>query len=366
MTVTSQGTPTQEAQLEEFYDRMRSAELQPLWTQGRALQPLQPAPSMVPWLWRGEAMRALAADAGRLIGIDMGGDRRALSLANPGLGGLPFATSTLWGAIQYLGPRESAPAHRHSQGALRFVLEGSGTWTTVNGDACDMYPGDLVLTPSWTWHDHNNNADSPMVWFDGLDLPLVNMLEAPFYERYPSFDVQPVAGHNLSETAFSGDDSAGFADVARPPGDEEAFSPMFVYRFERTDRELDRRLASSPDGAVELDFVSPVTGRAPLPTLGCHMTRISGGSRTKARRKVGSSIYVVRAGAGVSVVGGVEMEWKAGDIFVSPSWAAVEHRATVTADLFAVSDRPALEALRLYREESLAEPQPVTEHFGGD
>ncbi len=117
-----------------------------------------------------------------MIGIDRGGDRRVLSLSHPDLGGLPFATHTLWGAVQFLGGGELAPAHRHSPAALRFVLEGSGVWTLVNGDPIRMAPGDLVLTPSWTWHEHHNPGPGPMIWFDGLDVPLVRNLDAVFFE----------------------------------------------------------------------------------------------------------------------------------------------------------------------------------------
>lgn len=356
---TASVTPTE---LDEFYARLEAADLQPLWTQGRALQPLEPKPSMRPWLWRGETIRRHAADAGRLIGIDRGGDRRVLSLANPGLGGQPFATSTMWAAIQYLGPHESAPAHRHSQAALRFVLEGAGTWTTVNGDACDMYPGDLVLTPAWTWHDHHNSSDGPMMWFDGLDLPLVNMLEGQFFELYPG-DRQPVEGHNLSEVAFAPGAGASLAARARPPGEGEAFSPLFIYRWTRTAGELASGLADAHDGVVELDFVSPVTGRTPLPTLGCHIMRLAAGATTTPRRKVGSSVFVVKEGTGTSVVGGVEMPWRSGDIFVSPSWAVVEHHAASQSDIFSISDRPALEALHIFREEIVGDRQEIVERF---
>ena len=345
-------------ELDAFYARVAGAQLQPLWTQGRSLQPFAPAPSTRAHLWEGATVRRLAEESGRLIGIDQGGDRRVLSLANPGLGGAPFATSTLWGAVQYLGPHESAPAHRHSQAALRFVLEGSGTWTTVNGDACDMDPGDLVLTPAWTWHDHTNGGDEPMIWFDGLDMPLVNMLDAQFFERFGS-PLQQVEGRNLSATAY-GDSGEGFADEARPPSEEEDWSPLFVYRWERTDAELSRRLAATGDGVAELDFVSPRSGRAVLATLGCHMVRLAAGSSTLTRRKVGSSVYVAWSGEGRSVIGGTELTWQAGDFFCSPSWAYVDHHAASQSDLFELSDRPALEALHLFRQEVAPDPQPVT------
>ena len=172
-----------ESELEQFYAELTQHNLQPLWTQAKDLMSKHPKPEAVPWLWRWETLRRLAARGGELVGIERGGERRVLSLSNPGLNGLPFATPTLWGAVQYLNPHESAPAHRHTAAAIRFVLEGDGVWTTVNGDACDMHPGDLVLTPAWTWHDHCNDGDKTMIWFDGLDLPLVNAIDAMFYEN---------------------------------------------------------------------------------------------------------------------------------------------------------------------------------------
>ena len=108
------------------------------------------------------------------------------------------------GNIQFLGPHESAPAHRHSPDAIRFVLQGEGVWTTVEGDACDMHPGDLVLTPNWTWHDHSNDTDDPMIWFDGLDVPTALALDATFFELYPSdLQTQPTV-HNRSTRTFGG------------------------------------------------------------------------------------------------------------------------------------------------------------------
>ena len=146
------------SELDRFYADVAAGDLQPLWTQTRNLMPDEPRPAAKPWLWRWKLVRPLCARAGDLVPIERGGERRVLSLQNPGLGGRPYAAGTLWGALQCLGPRETAPAHRHTPGAIRWVLEGEGVWTTVNGDACDMRPGDLVLTPSWNWHDHVNGA----------------------------------------------------------------------------------------------------------------------------------------------------------------------------------------------------------------
>ena len=163
-----------------LYADLAAADLQPLWTQPGLLT--RTPNRLRPHIWRWKTLRDLAERSGNLVGIDRGGDRRVLSLSHPDLGGLPFATHTLWGAVQFLGAGELAPAHRHTPAALRFVLEGSGVWTLVNGDAVHMAPGDLILTPSWTWHEHHNPGTEPMIWFDGLDLPLVQSLDAIFFE----------------------------------------------------------------------------------------------------------------------------------------------------------------------------------------
>ena len=169
---------TIEVTYDEFCGALAARDLQPLWKMAKRLMPNVPLPTTQAWLWKWEQILPLAKRAGQIITLERGGDRRVLAFANPGLNGLPFTSTTLWGAVQYLGPHETAPAHRHTPNAVRFVMTGSGVYTTVDGDACDMEAGDLVLTPNWNWHDHNNRGDEPMVWFDGLDLPLVTSLES--------------------------------------------------------------------------------------------------------------------------------------------------------------------------------------------
>jgi gentisate 1,2-dioxygenase len=349
---------TLEVSYDEFCGALAAKDLQPLWTQAARLMPGEPIPATAPWLWRWTSVLPLAQRAGELIEIGRGGDRRVLALANPGLGGLPYTSSTLWGAIQYLGPHESAPAHRHTPAALRFVIEGEGVWTTVDGDATDMFPGDLVLTPSWTWHDHSNNTDAPMAWFDGLDLPLLATLESVFFEPYPERMQRVKEEHNASERLFGG-------RATRPLGEprQDRHSPLFLYRYRDTDAALANLLRVRGGPMASLQFVNPTNGDAALPTLGCEMHRLLPGSRTSAHRKTGSSVYVVFDGEGESVINGLRFEWERGDCFVTPSWAAVEHQAAAPSDLFAVSDRPVLEALHLYREERLQGAQEVTGTF---
>src|SRR4051794_22446550 len=168
--------------LEELYRGFEQELLVPLWTQIGDLMPAHPRSRAVPHLWRWENLRSLAAQAGEIVPVGRGGERRAIALANPSLGGKPYATPTLWAAIQYLMPGESAPEHRHTQHAFRFVVEGEGVWTVVNGDPVRMSRGDFLPQSAWNWHSHHNAAGAPMAWIDGLDIPFSYYTESQFFE----------------------------------------------------------------------------------------------------------------------------------------------------------------------------------------
>ncbi len=350
-------THTVEVGYDEFCGALAARDLQPLWKIAKQLMPEVPLPTTQAWILKWDDVLPLAKRAGELITLERGGDRRVLALANPGLRGLPFTSTTLWGALQYLGPHESAPAHRHTPSAIRFVLTGSGVYTTVNGDACDMEQGDLILTPIWNWHDHNNRSDEPMVWFDGLDLPLLTTLESIFFENHPE-QLQPVEGYNLSEQGFAG---VGLREIGA--SSPVAHSPLLRYRWGETERTLEALHQARGGAMVSLEFVNPLTGGPAVSTFACEMHRLYPGARTSTKRKTGSSVYVVYQGNGRSVINGVRFEWGPGDIFVTPSWAGVDHEAFERADLFAISDRPVLQALHLYREEELAEGQEIMGTF---
>lgn len=347
------GAAAASADPDSLYRDLRAAHLFPLWRMERDLLTEHPKPRAVPWVWRAAEMYPLGERAIRAVPVDRGGERRVLSLGNPGLRGAPYAAGTLWGALQCLGPGETAPAHRHTPGAVRFVLAGTGVWTTVNGDRCDMGPGDLVLTPSWFWHDHTNSADRNMFWFDGLDLPMVEALDAVFYEQYPEY-AQPAGERNRSERAFAGSPgrySTGreAAGAARPEP-----SPLLAYRWADTDAELGRLAREQPEAAmVSTEFANPATGASVLPTLACSMHRLAAGRSTRTVRRTGNSIFVVFRGAGSSEAGGARLDWAEGDMFVIPSWVPAAHRSQAGADLFELSDTPVLRALGLYREETL-------------
>lgn len=345
-----------EPAVDSFYAELAEADLQPLWTQA-GLMPTSPPIADVPFAWRWKTLRRLAEASGELIPIDRGGDRRVLALCNPGLGGAPYATQTLWGAVQYLGPGEVAPAHHHTPGALRFVVEGAGVWTLINGDPVAMSPGDLVLTPSWSWHEHHNPGDAPMMWFDGLDIPMVRALDAVYYEDGPDqMANRGVDSVSFSERRFAG--APGLVPVGpRPP---HAHSPLMAYRWRETNRAL-AALAETDDGPeVAIRYADPTTGRDVMPTLRCEMHRLRPGRRTPGTRRTGSSIWVVFRGACRAVVGGQPFALETGDLFVVPSWAPFDVEASEPADLFCVSDAPVLEALGLARFALLATPQDAS------
>jgi len=348
---------TVEVGYDEFCGALAARDLKALWSLQTQLMPDVPLPATQPWLWKWDTIYPLAKRAGEIITIERGGDRRVLAFANPGLHGLPFTSSTLWGAIQYLGPGESAPAHRHTPSAIRFVLVGSGAYTTVDGDACEMEPGDLILTPNWNWHDHNNYRDEPIVWFDGLDLPLVTTLESVFFENHPEY-VQPVLGHNISEQLY---DATGLAERRRER--PHSHSPLLRYRWGETDRTLESLHRAHGGPMVTVEYRNPLSGKPAVPTFSCEMSRLYPGGRTRPRRETGSSIYVVFRGAGRSVVNGVAFDWGSGDVFVTPSWAAVDHEAFEVSDIFSISDRPVLKAMHLYKEAELSESQEIDSVF---
>ncbi|MDQ3738335.1 MAG: cupin domain-containing protein [Actinomycetota bacterium] len=317
---------------DDLADAMAGSALAGLWT--RPDIPPAPVARAGAHLWRWDTVLPLAQRAATAVRIDGFGDaRRALQFCNPGL---PMGTTeSLFGAYQYLAPGETAPAHRHSAAAIRFVVQGNDVFTTVDGDACDMTPGDLILTPNGAWHDHTHHGTEPIVWFDAIDVPLVMSLEAMFFEHHPG-GMQDVIGHN---------------------------SPVLRYPYGEVSGRLDAAHDAEGGPSATITYENPVTGGPVMATISCQMTRVYPGARTPPHRQTGGQIHVVFRGRGRSVIAGTEFAWSAGDVFVVPSWAPVEHEADDVSDVFVVSNRAVLEALHLYREEVLDNPQQVAVMF---
>ena len=341
-------------ELDALYRTFTETNLIPLWTQIDDLMPEQPTPRARPHVWRWSELYPLAQRAGDLVPVGRGGERRAIALANPGLGGRPYASPTLWAAIQYLGPHEVAPEHRHTQNAFRFIIEGEGVWTVVNGDPVAMRRGDFLLTPGWNWHGHQNVTETPMAWLDGLDIPLVHQTDSSFFEFGPAaLTDTSTPERSRAERLWAHPGVQPVALLGERPS-----SPISAYRWEHTDRALADQLAieaeghpaTAAPGHAAVRFSNPTTGRDVLPTIRAEFHRLRARKSTVVRREVGSSVWQVFSGRGTAVVGGIENRLEHGDIFVVPSWVEYEIHAEADLDLFRFSDAPVFEALHLYRE----------------
>jgi gentisate 1,2-dioxygenase len=341
--------PTPERQ--EFYARIAGAGLAPLWEVMKGLITREPKSAAVPHLWRYEAIRPFILEAGSLITAKEA-ERRVLILENPGLPGQSRITNSLYAGLQLILPGEVAPAHRHTQSALRFVVEGSGAYTAVDGEKTIMRPGDFVITPSWTWHDHGNESSEPMVWLDGLDIPIVGFLDASFAESHTADT------HTLSRPI--GDSHARFGEGLLPVGFERRSpaSPVFNYPYERTRASLEtlrRTQEWDPCNGLHMRYVNPLDGGWAMPTIGTTIQLLPGGFSTAPYRSTDGTVFCCTEGRGKTHVFGPggkleTLEWGPRDIFVVPSWNWRRHEANEDAVLFAFSDRPVQEKLGLWRE----------------
>lgn len=358
--VAAPGQPDPTPALEQLYRGFERELLVPLWTEIGDLMPTAPRSKAVPHLWRWDRLVELAGEAGRIVPVGRGGERRAIALANPALGGKPYATPTLWAAIQYLMPGEDAPEHRHTQHAFRFVVEGEGVWTVVNGDPVRMSRGDFLPQGAWNWHAHHNAATEPMAWIDGLDIPFSYYTESQFFEagrEQISANEKTTPEYSRSERLWG---HRGLRPLSQP--EAPAVTPLLAYRWVDTDRALADQLALEAEGHAgatlspghaAVRFTNPSNGRDVLPTIRAEMHRIRADSGTRVRREVGSSVYQVFDGTGQVTVG--ERQWSVarGDMFVVPSWQPFSARADSSGalDLFRFSDAPILEALHAHREQ---------------
>jgi gentisate 1,2-dioxygenase len=357
------GQPTPSPELEELHRGFEKELLVPLWTEIGDLMPAHPQSKAQPHLWRWNSLLPLAQRAGELVPVGRGGERRAIALANPSLGGRPFASPTLWAAIQYLMPGEDAPEHRHTQHAFRFVVEGEGVWTVVGRDPVAMRRGDFLPQAGWNWHAHHNATAHPMAWIDGLDIPFQYGNEAQFFE----FGREEISDEERTTPERSRAERLWGHPGMRPVGVDApaAGTPLLAYRWENTDRALADQLALEAEGfpgVVEpghaaVRFTNPATGADVLPTIRTEFHRIRSGAETAPRREVGSSVYQVFDGSGTVTVGTEQWSVTRGDMLVVPSWQPLSVRSEAGAsdsdsgalDLFRFSDTPIFEALNLHR-----------------
>lgn len=321
-------------------------------------QKQEPKPSAVPHIWKWPEIEALMYESRDLIPIQTA-ERRGVFLANPALNGKPFMTSTLLSDLQLLSPGESAPTHRHTSSSSRLHIKGQGAFTTVEGEKCTMEPGDVVINPSWQWHDHGNDGNGDVIYWNVLDVPLVESLDNIFYDYAyrKAGDVAPNVQSIKKPLNYSDDCYCApgvlpnFIQRANKP-----YSCKLVYKWEETHRILNRLRThkGDPYDAIMIEYVNPETGQSVLPTMSFHMQLLQPGEQTLQHRQTSSAVYSVIEGEGYTEVNGIRLEWAKNDFFAIPHWMWHNHvnrHRDRDAVLFSVSDRAAIQKLGLYREE---------------
>ncbi|MDH3715444.1 MAG: cupin domain-containing protein [Gammaproteobacteria bacterium] len=337
----------------EYYERLAPSNLAPLWEVLSKLVTREPVTESVPCHWRYDEIRPLVLEAGGLIRAEEA-ERRVLILQNPGLGERVGATETLFAGLQMILPNEVAPAHRHTPSALRFIVEGDGkAFTSVDGERAYMQVGDLVLTPNWAWHDHGHEGDVPMVWLDGLDIPLLRQLGPVFVEHYPRAQ--------FPSNRAPGSTTALYGQNMRPVDDsfEQPHSPMFHYPYAQARAALDA-LAGSTDPDPRrgwcMEYIDPTRGGPIMPTLSAFLSLLPAGFAGRVRQTTEGQVFSCVEGTGRTVIDPdgkepIVFEWGPRDHFVIPTWVPYRHEIDEQAVVFNYSDAGVQKLLGLYREQ---------------
>lgn len=336
-------------QLQALYAEMQPRSLFPLWEVLGALVTPTPRSAARVHRWTYADARDYLLRAGDLISAAQA-ERRVLIMENPGLAGSSSVTPSLYAGLQLILPGEVAPCHRHAPCALRFVMEGEGAFTAVDGEKAVMHPFDLVLTPGWQWHDHGNTSDRPMIWLDGLDIPTVLHFDASFAEHLPA-DAHP-------ETVPPGDTLLRYGRNMRPmrgttTDRRQGGQPLFHYPYAEWRESLHgvaRSEAPDPHLGYALEFINPADGGAVMPTISAHVRLLPAGFAARPRASTDGTVFVVVEGRGAALVEGREIPLEERDVLVVPSWREIVLRADNDLVLFGYSDRVAQEKLGLYRE----------------
>ncbi len=326
------------AERKDFYSRLKSKGAAPLWEVLSDIVRKDPRTSVQAALWKYDEMRPFIGEAGRLITAEEA-ERRVLILENPGLPGRSGVTQSLYAGLQLILPGEIAHTHRHTASALRFILEGSGAYTSVDGERLSMKPGDFILTPFWSYHDHGNPGSEPVVWLDGLDIPTVNMFDTSFFERHEEHE---------AHLNHEGHEEEG----APVPRFVETSVMKYPYEPHRDALAQMHSAAPDPRHGYKLEYRNSKTGAAVLPTIGAWLQLLPKGFSSQPYRATDATIFCAVEGHGATTIGEKTFAWGPRDIFVAPSWHPVSHKAADEAVLFSFSDRPAQKALGIWREEA--------------
>ena len=330
-----------------FRESLSNENMAPLWEVMRGLTPREPRPVVAPVLWRAGIIRDHMHRAGAFISAEEA-ERRVLVLENPALRGRSLATTSLYAGIQMILPGEVAPSHRHTASALRLILSGDGGFTSVDGEKVMMAEGDFVITPTNVFHEHGAEGCDPVIWLDGLDVPVVQLLNAGFSADHP--DKRP----NIRRVI--GDSEARFASGLSPVGYRKGSpaSPLFHYPYSRTRPALEtlaRNDEWDPEHGLKLRFTDPTTGESPIRSLGACMQMLPRGFEGVRHRETDGAVYCVVEGSATIELGDQVFAAERHDVFVAPGWLWRRFATKEGCVLFSFSDRPLQEHLGFWRGE---------------
>ncbi|WP_102348908.1 cupin domain-containing protein [Bacillus sp. Marseille-P3661] len=355
--------------VKDFNKEIEKYHLGPLWDAIPKLMHKEPQPQAVPYLWKWETLYQKLMQAKDIFTPERGGERRALYLQNPGLVnrqpcGWGSTTQTLYAAVQLILPGEIAPSHRHTQSALRFITNGEGAFSIVEGERVFMNEGDFLVTPQGLWHGHGHTGDGPMIWMDCLDIPFIYSTGGTFFEPYNQGIESPSFPDNFKSHRYEG-------GMVRPISDRnKQIAPLSTFKWAQTEKALSGLSKYDPDpfDGYAVEYINPSTGKNANPNIAAWMQKLPNGYRSKAHRHTSATIYQVYKGAGYTIINGEKFSWSKGDYFVVPNWAWHEHAVTSNEDayLFSASDLPIMELLGLQREEAYSENngyQTITSEF---
>jgi gentisate 1,2-dioxygenase len=318
------------SEMAAFKAQLGEHHLAPMWDVLRTLVTREPQPTAEPVLWKAGLVRDQILRAGEVISAEQA-ERRVLILENPAFKGQAKATNSLFGGVQLILPGETARSHRHTAAAIRFILEGDGAYTSVEGEKVMMGRGDFIITPSWLYHDHGNQGTGPVMWLDGLDMHFVNLMNVSFAQEDPNIRSVP------------------------PKNPDDIPRMTFAYPYDVARRSLEEMRKSQPADAAlgwKRIYLDPKTGAPPMNVMAAFLQLIPAHWAGAQYRSTDSAMFVVVEGEGVAEVGGRRWQIAPNDIFVVPAWAWTSF-ATGAADLvlFSLSDRTIQQHLGFWREE---------------
>ncbi|TBX69915.1 cupin domain-containing protein [Flavobacterium silvisoli] len=336
-------------ELEAYYKELETLGAGALWKVANDIEPWEPRTNSIPMLWKYDDLRSLVLKSSELVTPEQAG-RRVVYLVNDKRKDVSAAVGWLYTGIQVTRPGESTSAHRHRASALRFIMEGSKGYTVVDGNKIMLEVNDFVITPNSAWHEHGVEPDGQTcIWQDGLDIPLVNALEANDYAVYDGKQplVKPINHLPLSYSC------AGLIPADKTW--DKPYSPLFKYSWSKVyPALLDAQIVNHPDpfDGILMQYSNPLTGGHVMQTMGAAMQLLPAGFKGKAHKHTGSFVYQCAKGSGYTIINGQRFDWKERDIFCVPSWAWHEHHNssdTEDACLFNFNDLPVIEGLGLFQ-----------------